>query len=605
VRDIDDHLTHRTHWSRGALPGQVLIIFALASLVLVGGLAISIDAGFLMAERRQVQSAADAAALAAAVAAHDGKSSSEVLTTGQNYGAFNADVATGNVTVSRPPTSGAHAGDNDYIQVTVSKNVTRYFVGAIYSGAWAVSASATAGIEGDDFDAAILALNSDAGGIRTNGNTTIRAIGGSIMSNYDLNTNGNTNILADGWVNSNDGFHTSGNTVINGTLGENSAAAEIPDPLAHMSAPTLPAFPGNPVPTVSPSSVGCRDYPGSPSATTVSPGLRNSGGSSCINLNGNVPAITFSAGNWRFTNSAAINISGNITGVTFTGGGGTTYNFVGGNGISGSGNLTTVNFGYGNYSFANGASMGLSGNINNVNIAGGNWYFNGGGGLTFNGNTNATFSPGTYIFDGGAGLTFNGNSRMTMTAGAYYFYFRNGADFDFNGNTAISLSGSPYAYMYFYQGSDMLFNGNTSFSMPSGEYYFDNATLQNNGNTLIRGSNVFLYFKNGGYAYTNGNSSWQFSAPTSTIYTGYVPGVFMFSDRANTSTFTWNGNSSATSTGAIYLPSSPLNMNGNQNGRVLDGQLIIDRLYVNGNTNIQVQYHEYAPADTTKVYLVE
>ena len=41
-----------------------MIIFALAIFVLIGFVAISIDAGFLMAERRQTQNAADAGALA-------------------------------------------------------------------------------------------------------------------------------------------------------------------------------------------------------------------------------------------------------------------------------------------------------------------------------------------------------------------------------------------------------------------------------------------------------------------------------------------------------------------------------------------------------------
>ena len=46
--------------------GQVMIIFAMAALVLVGFVALSVDTGFLMAEKRQTQSAADAAALAGA-----------------------------------------------------------------------------------------------------------------------------------------------------------------------------------------------------------------------------------------------------------------------------------------------------------------------------------------------------------------------------------------------------------------------------------------------------------------------------------------------------------------------------------------------------------
>ena len=48
--------------------GQVLIIFALFSVVLIGALALSIDAGYLMSERRQSQSAADSGAMAAAIA---------------------------------------------------------------------------------------------------------------------------------------------------------------------------------------------------------------------------------------------------------------------------------------------------------------------------------------------------------------------------------------------------------------------------------------------------------------------------------------------------------------------------------------------------------
>ena len=40
--------------------GQVMIIFAMAALVLVGFVALAVDTGFLMAEKRQTQSAADA-----------------------------------------------------------------------------------------------------------------------------------------------------------------------------------------------------------------------------------------------------------------------------------------------------------------------------------------------------------------------------------------------------------------------------------------------------------------------------------------------------------------------------------------------------------------
>jgi uncharacterized membrane protein len=43
----------RRAWHTDVFDGQVLVIFALFSMVLIGGLALSIDTGYLMAERRQ------------------------------------------------------------------------------------------------------------------------------------------------------------------------------------------------------------------------------------------------------------------------------------------------------------------------------------------------------------------------------------------------------------------------------------------------------------------------------------------------------------------------------------------------------------------------
>src|SRR5437868_694256 len=142
------HTLDQYRWARARVDAQALIIFALFSLVLIGVLAMSVDAGFLLAERRQVQSAADAGALAAAKAALDGKSAAEITGTAQSYGVFNAGAGAV-VTVSRPPASGTYAGNTNYVQVTVTKPVTKYFVGAIYSGAWRVTASAVAGVEAD------------------------------------------------------------------------------------------------------------------------------------------------------------------------------------------------------------------------------------------------------------------------------------------------------------------------------------------------------------------------------------------------------------------------------------------------------------------------
>jgi Flp pilus assembly protein TadG len=224
---------------RHALEGQALVIFALVSLVLVGMMALSIDAGLLIAERRQVQAAADAAAMAAAKAAFDSKSSAEILATGQNYGSFNAVVATGNVTVSRPPTSGAYAGNNNYIQVTITKDVTRYFVGAVYSGAWSVSATATAGIETNPGNYALITLEPTAtDGIYMNGNTGIIITNnsGSAMSNSNIRGSNNTNFNVAGTIDANSTISSVSGWVAPGGIHPN--FPEITDPLAGTAVPS-------------------------------------------------------------------------------------------------------------------------------------------------------------------------------------------------------------------------------------------------------------------------------------------------------------------------------------------------------------------------------
>ncbi|RIK43475.1 MAG: hypothetical protein DCC58_09530, partial [Chloroflexi bacterium] len=417
------------------MEGQALIIFALFSLVLVGSMALSVDAGYIMAERRQVQSAADAAALAGAKAVMDNKSSSEILGAAQEYGAFNASVPASNVTVSRPPSSGSHAGDNKYVQVTVTKDVQRFFLGAIYTGSWSVSATSVAGVETEGLNATILALNSSAGGLNTSGSTYLEAIGGSIHSNYEIRTSGSTVLKASEKVSANDGIKTSGSTTITSGAGTVPNGPEIPDPLLTLlSPPSLPSAPGNPVATVSPTS-------------------------------------------YRFTGGAGISIGGGNTGQIVMNAGGT-YNFVGGSGISIGGSTPTFTMQSGSYSFTGGAGININGTAPGNTIGGGTLYFGGGGGIVTGGSNHITLGPGTYIFDGGSGFSMSGSARLTFTSGAYTFYFLNGADWSFSGSSYIQTNSNVYVRAYFYGAgnnpSNLQMSGSTNFQIPTGEYYFDN-----------------------------------------------------------------------------------------------------------------------------------
>lgn len=211
-----------------------MILLATAMFVLVGFVGLSIDAGYLMAQRRQTQSAADAGALAAAADVLRNKSLAVVQNSGKTYGAQNANVPTGNVTVNWPPTSGQYAGNKKYVEAIVTKDVEEFFVGAVYDGDWEVSARAVAGVEPNPRPYALLALN--APGILLNGTTHVIIEKGSAMSNNNISGSGGSNIFtADGSI---DAAGTiTGNSSWSAGEGINPKMPSIPDPLSSTPAP--------------------------------------------------------------------------------------------------------------------------------------------------------------------------------------------------------------------------------------------------------------------------------------------------------------------------------------------------------------------------------
>jgi hypothetical protein len=148
-------------------------------------------------------------------------------------------------------------------------------------------------------------------------------------------------------------------------------------------------------------------------------------------------------------------------------------------------------------------------------------------------------------------------------------------------------------------------SGSTNFNIPSGEYYFDHGQMLNSGSSRIHGEDVFLYFKNGSFMHSSGSAGFSFTAPDWEIYPGYYPGVYMYSDRDNTASFRWDGSSSQSSEGIVYLPSSPLYRSGSSRSMQWRGQLIVDSFIVSGSNATSVEYVEYVETEIPSVYLVE
>jgi Flp pilus assembly protein TadG len=221
-----------------ASEGQVLVIFAAGLLLLLGMVAVAVDAGFLMAERRQVQNSADAAALAAARAKLDyiyqpaaGNLETMQVDAARYYGSNNADTAPANVDVDTSPDG---YGDQ-FVEVTVSKDVDMFFLRALYDGDWSTSASAVAGIEPVQLPYALVALNCP--GIHVSGSGVIDVNEGSIMSNCNITRDGDSSIVsADGVIDANGNINPGSNW--SAGQGYRQGRPPVSDPLAGTPPPS-------------------------------------------------------------------------------------------------------------------------------------------------------------------------------------------------------------------------------------------------------------------------------------------------------------------------------------------------------------------------------
>ncbi len=184
---------------RPAHDGQTMVLFALMAVVLIGFLGLAIDAGYLISERRRAQNAADAVALAAAKLRAQGKSQADATT-----GALAVVAPSGEYPDGFPSTeiTVTYPAPNRVI-ATVEHDVQPFFIRALYTGDWVVSAEAVASLTTDTGPFALLALaqgnncNTPNTGIRFQGSGTVVINNGSIGSNNCIHVSGATNLTVE------------------------------------------------------------------------------------------------------------------------------------------------------------------------------------------------------------------------------------------------------------------------------------------------------------------------------------------------------------------------------------------------------------------------
>lgn len=132
--------------------GMIAVVVAVSLVVVFSVAAIALDGGLLLHNHRMVQSAADAAALAAANdlfanynanqgADPSGTAKASALSTAKANG-FNNDGETNTVTVNIPPRSGNFKGKAGYAEVIIQFNQKRGFSSIFGSGDLPVTARA-------------------------------------------------------------------------------------------------------------------------------------------------------------------------------------------------------------------------------------------------------------------------------------------------------------------------------------------------------------------------------------------------------------------------------------------------------------------------------
>jgi hypothetical protein len=459
--------------------GQILPLAALSMVTLMSFAAMAVDAGNLYAVKRHMQTAADAAAIAAANQLQSSESSGyqQAATDVAALNGFTSGTNDVTVTVSDPPANGEYAGTQSYVQVAIEQAVPTYFLRILGYNSFNVAVSATAGTVSGPF--CIYALDPSASNaISLTGNFSINASCGLVDDSSSSSAlsgtgNGTVKTTETGVVGN---YSSAGNVSFTPTPKTHIAPAS--DPLSALAAPSVGTCAQA---TVNESTA--YTVSGINPVITVPVGIYPNSGSGGISIGGNNPSVTFISG----TYGNGVIINGNSGSITFNPG---QYQDSGnGAAITIEGNAGTV-FNAGTYTICGGLSI-VGNNV--VTLSPGLYS----GGISITGNANVTFRSGTYVLAGG-GLSVTGNSTLTGTGVTFYDTTGPGGykPINLTGNETANLSAPTSGSLegiLFYQDRSIptgsaasTITGNSS-STFDGVIYFPTTSLKFTGNSSSSG----------------------------------------------------------------------------------------------------------------------
>jgi len=222
--------------------GGIVVMFALLLPIMVAFVGLGLEVGLWFQSKRDLQTAADAAAIAGAYEAQDSSATSASIlsaaTTDATRNGYSATTDT--ITTSNPPTSGSYTADNGAVEVNMTRSVSMLFAGTYLGSSISISARAVATTGSTTDEACVLSLDTSSTGVSVSGSGDITFDGCQIASNSSsssaLSVSGSGALVTDCYSVVGDISDNGGLTVDAGCTGSAGASA-ITDPYASLTAP--------------------------------------------------------------------------------------------------------------------------------------------------------------------------------------------------------------------------------------------------------------------------------------------------------------------------------------------------------------------------------
>lgn len=290
--------------------GQTVILTAVCLTAILGFVGLATDVGVLLHAKRNLQIAADAAALAGANEININNTTAAIKAQGKSASASNGftDGVNGTtVNVYPPPVDGPNTGTPGYVEAVVTQTQPTFFMRLFSFTSVPVSARAVAFNGASNGSGCLHALNTSApAAIDLSGHFTVDAPGCQVLDNSNANCalqfTGNAGSLTAGSVSVAGtvcGFPTDSNPL------PQPHAPPVSDPLANTYKPLTAAQIGT-----------CSAAPSGNSWAPATPG-----GIVCYSGNISISnAVTMASGTYVFTGSLGLQGHGSLTGPTVASG---------------------------------------------------------------------------------------------------------------------------------------------------------------------------------------------------------------------------------------------------------------------------------------------